>query len=46
VDIDVFCNVDLEPSREQLEPRLKAMRLLKNEAFFGTFTAKAVEEFK
>jgi len=46
IDIDVFKVVDYSPDSEEIWKLLDTMRELKNRAFFGCLTQKALEMFK
>jgi uncharacterized protein (TIGR04255 family) len=46
IDIDVYKTVDLPPDSPECWQLLDMMRQLKNRAFFGCLTDKALEEFK
>jgi len=46
LDIDVFTAQDFEPDDSLLGRRLLEMRWLKNKAFFGSVTGKALERFR
>ncbi len=46
LDIDVFTKREFELTDELLSRRLREMRWLKNKAFFGSITKKAVEMFR
>jgi uncharacterized protein (TIGR04255 family) len=46
LDIDVFSEEPFELRNGALEPRLAEMRWLKNRAFFGSITHKALESFR
>ena len=46
LDIDVFTTRAMELNEEVFLKRLQEMRWLKNKAFFGSITQKALERFK
>jgi uncharacterized protein (TIGR04255 family) len=46
LDIDVFTDQEFELDEEKLVHRLLEMRWLKNKAFFGSVTEKALERFR
>ena len=46
LDIDVFTAEAFELQTELLAQRLQEMRWLKNKAFFGSITSKALEKFQ
>jgi uncharacterized protein (TIGR04255 family) len=46
LDIDVFTAQEFEPDEGKLVHRLLEMRWLKNKAFFGSVTEKALERFR
>lgn len=46
LDIDVFTLRPFENDRELTDKRLAEMRWLKNKAFFGSFTEKALKSFR
>jgi uncharacterized protein (TIGR04255 family) len=46
LDIDVFTGQEFEPDEAKLLHRLSEMRWLKNKAFFGSVTDKALERFR
>jgi uncharacterized protein (TIGR04255 family) len=46
LDIDVFTAQEFEPDEAKLVHRLLEMRWLKNKAFFGSVTEKALERFR
>lgn len=46
LDVDAYKDVDMEPGAENVDAMLESLRVLKNQAFFGSITERTAEMYE